>query len=1093
MPPEATRKQLLPLLRLLGCADDIPKPRKGTANLGYTNIEQPLNRALRRESLKDGPPSDNRGISLSGLTARYLVHKVWPERQKLYDEGYPLRPKPLSMGLRAREYLDERNSDVFDVALWSYVLLARSGPEAIGRLAWLCEKVNYRVPSFLVNHNLRHISGHTSITVKAVIVLVDRYLTRNIEIAEYLGKPNLKVDPVTKRIIFLRLFRLANYFAPKQLSDVAEIYAKHSIDHPAEITKHDVVFCNHILWAIGGPPRIPAPYYASLRYIIDAQVYLLRKMFKANPVMHLDPKGFRGIVRTRLAAPRTVRERSMIGQQGFNWPPWKEIHDGYDQSHSKIDSDSEEMVVSDAGLVLTEMQRAGYPLKAWDEAAMILAGREADGTPTVPRRTWFIPGGSGDGNPFTAWQARVRATRTINEAWHIFLKFLNIQLKTHEERSAAVHVFQEMFLKAIQARKQDWENKYRIAEEISPYVPAPKEGYKRFMPTSQELDKLYAPPERRRDPTDDYLRSQNTTLRGPTDINRGPNLEDRGTVNIGDSKNLIPPPSDPARGAYIPTPPPSVEELWQLMLRRAIQPSLALTRLLVANSASIHEAHNYLEEWYRYPSRRKSFRTQTVGITWVWWKILHRKELEKLQIRQFGVHHNIMDTDSQTNEAHRNPSDNDATIEASSAVIELAIAYITSLTNTTFAPRKSHSFDDHLTFGKKLLFGRIPHAIILASSFRITNLSAWTAILKALNYTRHHRGLFQSSWGKTASGRLASARFGEGDPNRRMRYRDVNVCVIKVWEYVRGFWGYPQDMGFVYELVIAAEKGWDYEQMLKRNRTMGTGGGYSGDGANRFKPLPWRAQHAIEVFESAVGIRAVEIKNFKNPGDRSNARGVGLDKARVGPRENKEEGDAAVAAMADAATGGDDGLFARLVELSAPMESTKSRLPPMVVPRTAHLHAYMRLLLKTRWGEFDPVLRLLKWMVRYKDFLEVKNRRLPIIALRALWDFDAGIDDDITHEGLKLQEMRGNNYEQAKNVVAKGLKEWGGWATEMEVAAYNGENWRDLRETEDSDLKDDIEEDWEEETEEEGGEESSSDEEGIDEGNSGPNDPSQKS
>ncbi|KAK6533607.1 hypothetical protein TWF694_002544 [Orbilia ellipsospora] len=1097
LPPEATRKQLLPLLRLLGCADDIPKPRRGTTNLGYTNPQEPLNRALRRKSLdkyrkKDETYTENRNISLAGLTARYILHKVWPERHELHDAGYPLRPRFFAMGAGAREYLRERNSDASDIGLWSYVLLARTGSEAIARLEWLCHKINYRVPSFAFNHTLRHLSGHSIWTLKKVTRLLDEYLTRNDETSKRLGKPQLKIDSVTKRIMFLRLFRLANYFAPRQLLDVAEVYAKHSIDEPAEISKNDVTFCNHIIWAIGNPPRISAPYWVSLKYIIDTQVFLLRKMFHANPVMHLDPKGFRGIVRTRLAAPRTAAERGMISRQGLNWPPWKDIRDGYDEAVSRIDSDSEEMVAGDAGRVLAEMQRSGFPLGEWEKAAMVLSGREEDGTPTPLRRIWFVAGrNTGEENPFTIWQARIRGTRTLNESWHVFIKFLNVSQTTNQERSAASHVFQEMFDKVLQARKQDALNKYPPVEEQQWLPPKPREGLKRFVPVS-EAEQLFIPPEPQPNITDDYLRIKDTTIRGPTDIKRGPNLEDRATVSISETKNLLDPPSDPAKGAYVPAAPPTVDELWALMLRRSVPPSIGLIRLLITNSASVSEAHRYLQEWYRQPSRRHSVRTAVGKEVWEWWTLLHRKELEKLDVRQFGVYSSVMDRKSRITSANTNPlkippsetSQAVDTISASPAILELATAYIIALTNTTYAPLKSHRFQDHFNFGKHLLFGHIPHAIILATAFRITSLAAWTAILRALNYTRHHRGLFQSSWARTASGRLASARFGEGNPNRKMRYRDVNVCVVKVWEYVREVWGYPQDMAFVYELVIAAEKGWEYERLLSSHNRLGndklfhvagnsrrvpqgarTGDGDGDEAVYSHRPLPWRAEHAVEVWECVVGVRKAETRSFKS-------RGAPKPKRLGVARELEKEGWFGVDDSRDV----DDGLFEELAGLSNNQATDEiSLLPPITTPRTAHIHAYVRLLLKTAVWEFEPVIRLLRWMIRYKNFLEVKNRRLPLIALRAMLDLYVGLDPKgLTEEELKIVERRREKFEEAERLVREQFKEWGGWATNVEVAAYNGLNWRELREGDieyDGHQEEPDEEFWREEGTEEGGEE----------------------
>ncbi|KAK6357116.1 hypothetical protein TWF718_001442 [Orbilia javanica] len=1039
-PPEAIRKHLLPLLRLLGCADDIPKPKKGTTNLGYTNLNKPLNRALRRESLNDFNPSasegistqappEARGISCAGLAARYILYKIWPHREELYSKGYPLRRVFFALGDRALKYIASRNADPGDIALWAHVVLASSGAEGAARLHWLCRKLRFRVPSFIFNHTLRHQSGHTAYTVKRLTNLVDSFLIRNIEIAEHMRKPNFIIDALTKRIMFLRLFRLANYYAPTQLPHVARVYAKHCIDPPAEITMNDIIFCNHILWSIAGPPRIASPYWTSLRYIIDAQIFLLRKMFLANPVMHLDPKGFRGIVRTRLAAPRSVAERGIIARQGENWPPRKDITDGYDQTHTRIDLDHEMPITGEAGKVLTEMQRAGYPLQTWERSAMILSGREEDGTPTVPRRTWFINGTStGEESPFTLLQARIRATRTLDEAWHIFVNFLKETLVTPQERSGIVHVYQDMLERVIQARKQEALDKYLPQVEEAPFVIPERTGLKRFIPPSEELDVIYAPPKPKKDPTEHYLRQSDTTIRGPTLIRRGPNLEDRATVSIGDTKNIIPPPADPSRGVFVPTPAPTVRELWDLMIRNGVKPSLSLTKLLVSNASTANEAETYLEEWYSYPRNRQTFKTEKGKIEFRWWQVFHRRELEKLRIRQFGVQH-----------ADIEDEDNEDLIYVSSATVDLAISYIHCLTSTTFAPRKNRTFLNHWNFASGLLFLRVPQAIIIASGFKITSLSAWTSILKALNYTHHHRGLFRSELSKFATSRLASARFGEGNPRRKMKYRDVNICVKKVWEYLRTHWGYPLEASIIYEFTIAAERGWEYEQQLRTS---------TNSRIHAHERMPFRTRDAVEMFETAVGIRKATQMSFKNPGDIVWRRLGAVAPVEVGGSTGgcdvrEGNGDPEDENMDE------DIIFSKLVELSAPMEDEKSRLPPQVTPRTAHLHAYMRLLLRTGYEEYEPILRLLKWMGRYSDFLELRNRRLTIIAMKAMWDFNRGleeIEDPVAR--LKVWQSREAKFKEAKKLFTEGLKGWGSWPSDAEVAAYNGENWRELRDGE---------------------------------------------
>ncbi|KAK6350010.1 hypothetical protein TWF696_006260 [Orbilia brochopaga] len=1019
--PQATRTKLLPLLRMLGCAEDIPRPKKGTTNLGYTRPDNPLSRAIRRASedaQPDGSKPVRKTISLAGLTARYILQKVWPRRDELNAQDYPHLTDHISLSKPCLHYLISRNAEPDDIGLWAYVLLARSGPESLSRLDWLCARRGYRVPPLVFNHTLRHLAGHTVHTVRKASQLVHNYLTRNAEIIEELGRPDLRIDSVTKRIIFLRLFRISSYFAPTELPLIANIYTKHCIDKPAIITKHDVTFANHILHAITRMPRVGAAYSVSLRYIIEAQVYLLRKMFQADPVMHLNPKGFRGIVRTRLAAPRSPSERSLIAQQGFNWPPWKEDHDGYDLSHSRIDSETEFPRVSDAGLVLVEMQHAGYPLQEWEQSAMILSGMEKKGTPTVPRRTWFVAGTStGLDNPMTIWQARIRATRTLNEAWHIFIQFLQVRFITPGEKAGAIHVFQDMFAKIIQARKQAWEDKYAEApENIAPIEP--RTGIRRYMPVEETE---YIPPPPKFDPTANYLRSAKTVVRGPTDIERGPNIEDRATTNIGDTANLLPAPENPARGAYVPTPPPTIDQLLGTLSRKCLKPTLSLIKLLITNAQTHAEAVKYLEMWYSYPTGSHSTNMRQAS-TEKWWLYRDPRQLERLRVAGTQYHPDCIRQDG-----HK---------EFPYALIELATAFIMALTSTTYAPRKARSFHLHREFAQQLLFFRIPHAIVLATTLKLTSTDVWAAIVRGLNVSHLPRGIFQQAQARVPGEYLGPVGFWDGGIGRKMKMRDINVCVARIWQrleenwrsrnqaigssdaarrfksYTEFSWPYPGEPSLVYQLTIAAERGWEYEQQLKASSF-----------AERHAPMPFRAADVVRIFETMVGVQDAQ------------------------PRTDDTEQAANNIAVADGNNDDDDDDPFRQLVAASPRSGVKSTLPPIVVPRTAHIHAYVRLLLKTAEGDYEPLLRLTRWLVHYADFLDAKNRRLPIIAMRALWDNFANLPGDpLSEEDAARVQARAERFKAVKALVGAELRDWGGWATQVEVAAYLGQNWWELRE-----------------------------------------------
>jgi hypothetical protein len=152
-----------------------------------------------------------------------------------------------------------------------------------------------------------------------------------------------------------------------------------------------------------------------------AQFELLKAMAAHDPVLPVSRAGYQAVVAVQLAHKKTEAERRYADYKAPSWPPWKSDRLGID---SKRGSDG---MKSRAMQVMSQMKDAGYSFTLWEDVASILAGWDVDGSPTIQTRrlaspTKFLQGPSKSSIDDPAiWAARIRATRTLREAWACFL------------------------------------------------------------------------------------------------------------------------------------------------------------------------------------------------------------------------------------------------------------------------------------------------------------------------------------------------------------------------------------------------------------------------------------------------------------------------------------------------------------------------------------------------------------------------------------------------------------------------------------------------------------------------------------------------
>ena len=184
------------------------------------------------------------------------------------------------------------------------------------------------------------------------------------------------------------------------------------------------LFHNRFLFCLSGPAAVEPMKTSSNQ--LAAQGRVLQHMVSLNPPLNLNREGYRGVLRIQLARPKTPAERIWASLKSESWPPWKEDRTGMDALIGP------EHGVSQAGRIMHRLQEAGFAVTTWENTAMILAGWDTDGTPTIQTRA-HLRGMSSLLEDPVIWAARIRSTGTRKEAWACFLAHEDTGYPPNEE------------------------------------------------------------------------------------------------------------------------------------------------------------------------------------------------------------------------------------------------------------------------------------------------------------------------------------------------------------------------------------------------------------------------------------------------------------------------------------------------------------------------------------------------------------------------------------------------------------------------------------------------------------------------------------
>ncbi|KAL9051898.1 MAG: hypothetical protein Q9162_005736 [Coniocarpon cinnabarinum] len=224
-------------------------------------------------------------------------------------------------------------------------------------------------------------------------------------------------------------------------------------------------------------------------------------MVTQTPPVAVNREGFRAISQVQLANKKTEREMDWASLKAKTWPPWKEDKLGFDAEKGP------EYGVSQALEAIHKAREAGYGSKSWEQVAAVLAGFDSDNSPTIQTRAYVlhqqISGNKEDKQKaflIHLWYARIRATRTVQEAW---ARFLAYEEEMPAKQTSHQLVYLAMFEKLHSAyrlgqgiAKQTRKSSYGgDAIEVLPIRKSPKEQtYVRMQPPSMDelADRMYA-------------------------------------------------------------------------------------------------------------------------------------------------------------------------------------------------------------------------------------------------------------------------------------------------------------------------------------------------------------------------------------------------------------------------------------------------------------------------------------------------------------------------------------------------------------------------------------------------------------------------
>ena len=420
----------------------------------------------KRHTLDYIPPLESAHTpNLTRILATYLRHVANNSRELRAeweaDASFRLSPND-------KRFLVRMNCGQADLEAWAAMVTEPDSFKAANLLhARVANHGTRSVPLPIASYILRR----PYITANALRIFIEHVWALTADLSSSSPK-TLSSDAVF--LVFSRLARHARHVWPDALPSVADYLVRFLPDirpnrkGDASSAAQTVTFMlNKAMYLISEPTAVSP--FKNIHHQEAAVIRLLSAMAEHNPPLQIAREGYRAVIRLQLAMGKTENERQWAALKALSWPPWKE-------DRTRMDSEiGPEHGISRARATLNRMKEAGYAPQSWEEIAGVYTGWDVDGTPTIQTRVVLPVWNAGkrasnheiaQRHNASLWAARIKTTRTAQEAWACYLAFEDTQLPADE--SVLLAILKKLHKEDLRLRKLDTTVQEDFREHNSP-------------------------------------------------------------------------------------------------------------------------------------------------------------------------------------------------------------------------------------------------------------------------------------------------------------------------------------------------------------------------------------------------------------------------------------------------------------------------------------------------------------------------------------------------------------------------------------------------------------------------------------------------
>lgn len=586
-PPEletqfTTSEDLIAALGPIGL-EYAPEEAKEKVNLSY--VRDPMLLCLNRgEAIKEAREAEEKAkiarekgnypVKLKGLFVQYLrevdpILKYKARFRKVNSTDKTLDDALLKFLSKDNiRLLDDKGYDITDLMNWAWVLTSETTERATTRLLAITAlgftkiRDEMMIPQFVYVFLLRRRNSSPN-SLRSLLI----YAWKLMEKLESVVEPSPQLGNIAKEalqhespapirrvqdprsdhplgmkekafmIMVIRLLRSARKVWPAACDSIVSLINRYlnginfrrGASPPTILTSEGTAQLSYMYNTLLKLVSIPASVrpFESAFHQQRAQFSLLRRMNDFEPPLIVDRRGYRAVVSMQLRHRKTLKEREWATMKAKSWPPWKEEKLGIDAQINP------EHGISRAMEAIRRSWEAGYAPDNWGAVASILSGWDTDHSPTIQTRV-LHPSFEHRTEDARIWESRIRATRTLDEAWSCFLSYKDQNLRP----VGASYVYHQMFEKIVHDAKRP------AAEDADPTL-------------SNHLYEQQPLP--------------------------------------GDGTEVFAAPQSPREAIYVRRPPPTMDEFVDMMAKDSIKPGKRFLSSMLRNAPTVEAGLQYLE------------------------------------------------------------------------------------------------------------------------------------------------------------------------------------------------------------------------------------------------------------------------------------------------------------------------------------------------------------------------------------------------------------------------------------------------------------------------------------------------------------------